>query len=516
MKSSLNLEMPSCNDSERGALSCILLEGNQGSGKEHSMLEKLTAADFHDLQNRRVYEALEALRKKDINLNFYEIREATKDKIDQAYLSGLLTEAASSEQFPVYLRNVRETSERRMLLGFARTTADLAQNPNLEAKEIVNDLQFEIRNVVKSNDPSKELPSIEKFDAFLDKNMPKPPELLRGVLHKGSKMLISGPSKMGKTWALLDLAISVATGKPFWGIETTKADVLYINLELQGEFTQARCRAINSAKGVKSADGCDIWNLRGHSCDITKLREQLMPQIKRKDYDLIIIDPIYKIYGGRDENSVAQIAEVMNELEAIIKDTEAALIYVTHQTKGNQASKESIDRVAGSGAFARDVDSGLILTTHEQENCFTVEAPILRNFPPFKPFVLRWDYPIMSRVDELDPQRLKESRNPNRQKEHSVEEILAHVPTDEPIDKNILREKANAAGIAINKINSLIEQAIKKEVLYEHQIKRSGTCPKKRLARFPQELEGDLHDPHDMHTLESCTPIRDTRHAHTP
>ena len=53
--------------------------------------------------------------------------------------------------------------------------------------------------------------------------------------------------------------------------------------------------------------------------------------------------------------------------------------------------------------------------------------------------------------------------------------------------------------IAQNKINPLIEKAIKEGKLYEHQIKRSGTNAKKQLARYPQELQGDLHDSHDIH-----------------
>ena len=105
----------------------------------------------------------------------------------------------------------------------------------------------------------------------------------------------------------------------------------------------------------------------------------------------------------------------------------------------------------------------------------------------------------MVRDDTLNPDHLKERRDPNRAKEHSVEEVMAHVPVDEPIDKNTLRDKVNMAGIALNKINPLIEQAVEEGKLYEHLIKRSGSCPKKQLARYPQELQGDLHDSHDPH-----------------
>ena len=225
----------------------------------------------------------------------------------------------------------------------------------------------------------------------------------------------------------------------------------------------------------------------------------MVAQIPRHDLGLIIIDPIYKTYGDRDENRVSDIASIMNELEYICREGDVALVFATHQTKGNQAGKESIDRISGSGAFARDVDSGLILTAHEEEGCYTVEASILRNFPEFDPYVLQWECPLMNPNYDLDPERLKARRSSNPARHHTVEEIMAHVPVSEAIDKNVLRDNANKAGIALNKINPLINQAIEEGLLFEHLVKRSGTNPLKQIARFAQSLETDLHDPHDPH-----------------
>jgi hypothetical protein len=58
--------------------------------------------------------------------------------------------------------------------------------------------------------------------------------------------------------------------------------------------------------------------------------------------------------------------------------------------------------------FARDPDSILNFTRHEEENCFTVDAT-LRNHPPIEPFVARWEYPLMCVDSLLDPDRLKQA-----------------------------------------------------------------------------------------------------------
>jgi hypothetical protein len=70
-------------------------------------------------------------------------------------------------------------------------------------------------------------------------------------------------------------------------------------------------------------------------------------------------------------------------------------------------SKETIDRISGSGVFARDPDSLVIFTKHEEDGAFTVEM-ILRNLPPVKPFVVKWEYPLFLLEHSLDPSRLKQ------------------------------------------------------------------------------------------------------------
>ena len=77
-----------------------------------------------------------------------------------------------------------------------------------------------------------------------------------------------------------------------------------------------------------------------------------------------------------------------------------------HFAKGNAAAKETIDRISGSGVFARDPDSLITFTKHEEEDAYTIEM-VLRNLPPVKPFVVRWQWPLFRREESLDPAHLK-------------------------------------------------------------------------------------------------------------
>ena len=342
----------------------------------------------------------------------------------------------------------------------------------------------------------RELPEIIDAAKFVEQNIPEPTQLIHGILHQGSKMVLGGGSKSYKTWFLIDLALSVSCGIDWCGFPTTQGKALYINLEIQGYWAQRRLKTVKEAKKTILEEGqLAFWNLRGHSTEIGKLMETMLPKIINGGYGLVVLDPIYKLYGECDENNVSGVMSILNEGERLAVETGAAVVFGTHFSKGNQAAKYSIDRISGSGAFARDPDTILILTQHDEEDCYTLEST-LRNFKPMPPLVVRWDFPLFIRDDDLDPAQLKPHKTGPPAKHHTVEELMAHVPTDKPIDKNELKTKANKAGIPQNSVFPLIDQGIEKGLLYEWLIKRPKTNPKKQIARFAQP-----QDPHDLHGL---------------
>jgi hypothetical protein len=148
---------------------------------------------------------------------------------------------------------------------------------------------------------------------------------------------------------------------------------------------------------------------------------EIIAKLKDGGYSLIIFDPIYKGLGGRDENKAGDIASLLNEIESLAVETGAAVAFGHHFSKGNQAGKDSMDRISGSGVFARDPDTILTMTRHEEEDAYTVDA-ILRNFSPVKPFVVRREHPLMVRDAKLNPKALKRARA--SQQKYSDEDIL--------------------------------------------------------------------------------------------
>lgn len=284
------------------------------------------------------------------------------------------------------------------------------------------------------------LPSIRSAKDLLSNPPQKPPEVVEGLLHQGCKMVLGGASKSNKTWVLIDLAISVATGKSWWEFPTVKGQVLYLNFELPEAFFAERIKSVALAKGLKlpkasrglvvsanevdPPEALDVWNLRGYATDFEKLEAEITRMAGRK-YTLICLDPTYKLLGDRDENRAGDIASLLNGFERLAVGTGAAISFGAHFSKGNQAGKESMDRIGGSGVFARDPDTILTVTRHQEDNAFVVE-PILRNHPPISPFGIRWDVPLMKRDDDLDPTKLRRPKA-GREPKFKVEDLVAQL-----------------------------------------------------------------------------------------
>lgn len=212
-----------------------------------------------------------------------------------------------------------------------------------------------------------DLPDPENLADVWD-NLPQlAPPLIDGVLRQGHKMLIAGPSKAGKSYALIELCIAIAEGG-MWleSFKCAKGKVMYVNLELDKASCLHRFFDVYKALGIPSDHirSIDIWNLRGHSVPMDKLAPPLIRRASKKDFIAIVIDPIYKVITG-DENSADQMAHFCNQFDKVCTELGCAVIYCHHHSKGAQGGKRSMDRASGSGVFARDPDALLDLTELE-------------------------------------------------------------------------------------------------------------------------------------------------------
>ena len=287
------------------------------------------------------------------------------------------------------------------------------------------------------------------YPEFTLEERPPPPEVIHGVLHKGAKMLLAGPSKSFKTWSFLDMCYCLATGKDWWGFGVEKSRVLYTNMELQEYSLQKRLNYIREHYDPFHEEDLsllNLWNLRGHVMDISVMESKIIEA--GQGYDALCIDPIYMLnvedeFGRtRDENSAAGMAQVFRHFEKIARETGAAIIIGHHFRKGGPGT-DALERASGSGVFQREPDSIVSLEPHSEPDCF-VGSSRLRNFPQIDEFGLEFTFPVFKRNDELDITDLK--GKPGAKSKFNLQEFVALVPAGvgDGITWSELKEKAKS------------------------------------------------------------------------
>lgn len=228
---------------------------------------------------------------------------------------------------------------------------------------------------------------------------PLDPVLIDGLLRQGHKMMLAGPSKAGKSFALIELCIAIAEGTSWLGqFPCHRGNVLYINLELNRASCIDRFCRIYNALGLAGDhdDAIDLWNCRGHARPMEQLVRDIVRRTAGKDYMAIVLDPIYKITNG-DENSAFDMGQFCNQLDKLAAVKQCAVIYCHHYSKGSQTVKKAQDRASGSGVFSRDADAILDMLDVKSPigapPAFKIEA-ILREFASPPPFYITFDYPV--------------------------------------------------------------------------------------------------------------------------
>lgn len=487
-------ELPHSLEAEQGVLGCVLLEPAQClpavKAKGHNL--------FHDIRHQLIWRVLLDMEPETISvisvLDKLKQRRKLDDAGGMAYVAGLPDSAPSASNLDYHLKIVWERFQVRRVLQTCREVESRCYGYTGDTDELLWSIQSDFATAVETQ---SDLPSMDDAATMVLRHTPEPARLIDHILHVGSKLCIGGGSKSFKSWALLDLALCIATGHRWLDFAVTKGRVLYVNFEIQVPFIEGRLRKIATDAFYELEPGrLSLLNLRGHNTSAHIVIPRIIEMVKAakgEAYSCIMLDPIYKLYGEEvDENSARDTGMLLNQIERISNETGAAVAYTSHFSKGNQAAKSSIDRISGSGVFARDPDSLLVFTSHAEEDAFTVEAT-LRNFAPIQPFVIKWDFPVFTRAD-LNPEDLKQPAGKKGGKpakpEKSELDVLALVPlSPDRILKDELIQKASAAGIGVNRCRTFIDMLLEDKTIHSHRVKREHSRPFIYIARHAQGLE---------------------------
>ncbi len=304
------------------------------------------------------------------------------------------------------------------------------------------------------------------------------PPVIEGLLRAGETMNVIAPSKVGKSWLTLDLALAVATGRAWLDtFATTAGPVLVIDNELHAETIAHRVRRMAEARAV-SLDILDervfVLSLRGRMKDLPRLATALR-SVERGRFAFVVLDAFYRVVPrGTDENSNADLTDLYNRLDAIAEAMGVAFGIVHHASKGDQSAKAVTDVGAGAGAQARATDTHLVLRPHEDDGVYVLDG-VVRSWPPVASRCLRWQFPLWQPAPDLDPTALRTAR-PRRQATAAepgsaevpwtAERFAAAVARADPQPRAVVLAEAQLLGLSGRKAQELLTVALHRGLLF--------------------------------------------------
>lgn len=193
----------------------------------------------------------------------------------------------------------------------------------------------------------------------LDSELPPLDFVLPG-LTPGSVGLIVAPGATGKSTLALDIAASMALGRPCAGglfNLTSPATVLYLAAEESPQLLAERLRRLLNVferKSLHLRKNLKVLPMAGENSLLvsagqpTALFNDLVKECAGAR--LVIVDPLRRLHNG-DENDSSHMTALVVALEALAKTTGAAVLALHHANRSSQLDAKSQNAARGSTAL---------------------------------------------------------------------------------------------------------------------------------------------------------------------
>ena len=192
------------------------------------------------------------------------------------------------------------------------------------------------------------------FTHVSDIEMKPPAWLINGMLEKEALTMCFGSPGAGKTFAVLDMALSIAAGKDWHGKDVEQGLVLYI----AGEGHAGFARRVAAWSQTHNVDLTDVPFYKSNSAVIvndeasaTELHQELQRMANAVGKPkLIVLDTLARTMIG-DENSSERVGEYIKALDDVKAEYGCTILIVHHTGHSNK------DRARGSSVMYGALDA---------------------------------------------------------------------------------------------------------------------------------------------------------------
>ena len=196
-------------------------------------------------------------------------------------------------------------------------------------------------------------------------------DFVQGVLVEKSAIVVYGESNSGKTFLALDLALSVAAGRPWHDRRVEQGGVIYCVLEGGHAFRNrvvAWRRHHDMRRQIPFVSVPAQINLLDPKADAPKLAEtiKLVAAHVGAPIKLVVIDTLSRALAGGNENASEDMGMLVKSMDYIRAETDAAVLFIHH------SGKDAARGARGHSLLRAAIDTEIEVTDTDGQRCASV------------------------------------------------------------------------------------------------------------------------------------------------
>ena len=391
-------EFPNAVEIEKRILSAMMLK----EGKViPDVINILTAEDFYRPHNKIIFSAIVALHDKRIVPDVLSIEEELRrsgelEKVDRTYLFGLIDLEFTTVRAESDAKVIREKSIRRQLINNSLELADEAGDEAISLEDVLDTAGKKILAVTtKGRTTFEKFSNVmgNAFEQIIERRNHRK-EILgvpSGLIdvdkitngwQKSDLILLAARPSMGKTALAMNMGLGAAKkGKTvaIFSLEMSKVQLgnRLISLEsgvnsqslITGNLSRDELNAV--ADAVCRLEDLKIFIDDTAGIKLLEMRSRARRLKHEHGLDLIIIDYLQLMQGGRQENRQQEISEISRSLKAMARELEVpilALSQLSRNVEMRAEKKPQLSDLRESGSLEQDADIVMFLYRDEYYN----------------------------------------------------------------------------------------------------------------------------------------------------
>lgn len=198
-----------------------------------------------------------------------------------------------------------------------------------------------------------------------NKDLPELNIIVEDMIFQGL-IILASPPKYGKSLLMLDLCLSVATGKDFLGHKTNAGQCLYLALEDSPRRLKDRMGKVLDSEDAPSNFDYAVNSESLESGLINQLENYIT---EKKDTKLIVIDTLQKVRGHINKNDTLYSNDYkeIGYLKKFADKYNIALILVHHLRKMSD-NADVFNQISGTNGISGAADTMIVMSKEKRSN----------------------------------------------------------------------------------------------------------------------------------------------------